>query len=63
MTAEALRETIDFFEGRLAEAELAPAIVRNTRALVKKQRTWFKTQLPPHRTLPAAEAAVADLFA
>lgn len=57
------RETVDFLEGRLAEAELAPAIIRNTRALVKKQRTWFKTQLPPHRTVPAAEAAVADLFA
>jgi tRNA dimethylallyltransferase len=56
------RETIDFLEGRLAGAELAPAIIRNTRALVKKQRTWFKTQLPPHRTVPAAGAAVEDLF-
>lgn len=56
------RETIDFLEGRLAEAELAPAIIRNTRALVKKQRTWFKTQLPPHRTVPAAGAAVNELF-
>jgi processive 1,2-diacylglycerol beta-glucosyltransferase len=25
----------------------------NTRALVKKQRTWFRTQLPPHRVLAA----------
>ena len=56
------RETIDFLEGRLAEAELAPAIVRNTRALVKKQRTWFKTQLPEHRTVDAATADVAALF-
>lgn len=56
------RETIDYLEGRLAEAELAPAIIRNTRALVKKQRTWFKTQLPPHRTVPAAGAAVSELF-
>ncbi len=56
------RETIDFIEGRLAENELAPAIAKNTRALVKKQRTWFKTQLPPHRTVAAAEADVAGLF-
>lgn len=57
------RETIDFIEGRLAEPELAPAIVRNTRGLVKKQRTWFKTQLPPHRTVAAGSAREADLFA
>jgi tRNA dimethylallyltransferase len=56
------RETIDFIEGRLPESELAPAIVRNTRALVKKQRTWFKTQLPPHPTLDAASARESDLF-
>lgn len=57
------RETIDFLEGRLAERELAPAIVKNTRALVKKQRTWFKTQLPPHRTVEAGSAGVGSLFA
>ncbi|MBA3848877.1 MAG: tRNA (adenosine(37)-N6)-dimethylallyltransferase MiaA [Opitutus sp.] len=56
------RETIDFLEGRLSEAELAPAIAQNTRALVKKQRTWFKTQLPGHRRVDAARAAVAELF-
>jgi tRNA dimethylallyltransferase len=56
------RETIDFIEGRLAEADLAPAIVRNTRGLVKKQRTWFKTQLPPHPTRDAASARESELF-
>jgi tRNA dimethylallyltransferase len=56
------RETVDFIEGRLIEPELAAAIARNTRALVKKQRTWFKTQLPPHRQVPAATAQVGDLF-
>jgi len=56
------RETIDFLNGRLGEAELAPAIVRNTRGLVKKQRTWFKTQLPPHRSVEAGSAREADLF-
>ena len=56
------RETVDFIEGRLMEPELAGAIAKNTRALVKKQRTWFKTQLPAHRQVPAATAQVGDLF-
>ena len=56
------RETIDFLEGRLAEHELAPAIVKNTRVLVKKQRTWFKTQLPPHQPMDAASANLDWLF-
>ena len=57
------RETIDFIQGRLTEPELASAIARNTRALVKKQRTWFKTQLPAHRTVDAASVRSDDLFA
>lgn len=56
------RETMDFIEGRLAEPDLLLAIVKNTRALVKKQRTWFKTQLPEHRRVDAGKARVADLF-
>ncbi len=42
------RETIEMIEGRLPEKELAAEIAKNTRALVKKQRTWFRTQLPAH---------------
>ena len=49
-------------EGRRPEAELADAIIRNTRALVKKQRTWFRTQLPAHLPVPAATAEAAALF-
>lgn len=56
------RETVDYLEGRLPEAELGATIVRHTRALVKKQRTWFKTQLPAHRQLAAATANEAELF-
>jgi tRNA dimethylallyltransferase len=56
------RETVDCLAGRLAESELATTIARNTRALVKKQRTWFKTQLPEHRTVAAATARPQDLF-
>jgi tRNA dimethylallyltransferase len=56
------RETIDFLEGRLTRAELPEAIARNTRGLVKKQRTWFRTQLPEHKVLPAARGYQAGLF-
>jgi tRNA dimethylallyltransferase len=56
------RETLAMLDGHLPAAELPAAIVKNTRALVKKQRTWFRTQLPPHRVADAAKAVVADLF-
>jgi tRNA dimethylallyltransferase len=56
------RETIDCLEGRLPEAGLAATIAQNTRALVKKQRTWFKTQLPVHPQIEAASATVDGLF-
>jgi len=48
------REVIALLDGRLAAAELEAEIVRNTRALVKKQRTWFRTQLPPHEPTPVS---------
>ena len=49
------RETIEVILGRAPADGLAAAIARDTRALVKKQRTWFRTQLPPHRVLDAAQ--------
>ena len=39
------RETIAFLKGTITEPELLPMIIQNTNALVKKQRTWFRTQL------------------
>ncbi|MFM9090923.1 MAG: tRNA (adenosine(37)-N6)-dimethylallyltransferase MiaA [Verrucomicrobiota bacterium] len=57
------REVLDCLDGRLPPAELAAAIARDTRALGKKQRTWFRTQLPPHRVVDAAELRdPAELF-
>ncbi|HTZ21380.1 MAG TPA: tRNA (adenosine(37)-N6)-dimethylallyltransferase MiaA [Opitutaceae bacterium] len=56
------RETMAVLEGTLPSEELAAEIVKNTRALVKKQRTWFRTQLPSHRVVAADEAAVETLF-
>lgn len=47
------REVLACLDGRLPEAALAGEIAKNTRALVKKQRTWFRTQLPPHRVIAA----------
>lgn len=56
------RETLAMLDGRLSGSELAAEIVKNTRALVKKQRTWFRTQLPEHRVVAAETATVGDLF-
>jgi tRNA dimethylallyltransferase len=57
------RETIEFLEGRLPRAALAEEIASNTRALVKKQRTWFRTQLPAHKVVPADSELLRELFA
>lgn len=57
------REVVAMLDGGLAEAELPAAIIRNTRALVKKQETWFRTQLPEHRAVAAEGATIEGLFA
>jgi tRNA dimethylallyltransferase len=56
------RETIEMLDGVLAPELLAPSIVKNTQALVKKQRTWFRTQVKAERSLDAAAAKVEELF-
>jgi tRNA dimethylallyltransferase len=56
------REVLARLDGELGEAALAEEIAKNTRALVKKQRTWFRTQLPEHKVVGAAEAATGELF-
>jgi tRNA dimethylallyltransferase len=56
------RETIEVIEGKAPESGLAEAIEKNTRALVKKQRTWFKTQLPSHRQIAANAARLENIF-
>jgi tRNA dimethylallyltransferase len=57
------REVIDFLSGEFPESELAAKITANTRGLVKKQRTWFRTQLPEHRVVDAGSGYRPDLFA
>ena len=56
------RETIACLGGQLQEDELAAAIGKDTRALVRKQLTWFRTQMPPHQVRPAGAGDVGGLF-
>jgi len=39
------RETLAFLDQRLEGDQLVPTIIRNTRRLAKKQRTWLRTQI------------------
>jgi tRNA dimethylallyltransferase len=43
-------------------AALVSEIAQNTWGLVRKQRTWFRNQLPPHRLVSAQAATVEELF-
>ncbi|HTX64848.1 MAG TPA: tRNA (adenosine(37)-N6)-dimethylallyltransferase MiaA [Opitutaceae bacterium] len=56
------RETLAQLDGRLGPDALAAAIAQSTRALVRKQRTWFRTQLPPHPVLDAGHVTPDALF-
>lgn len=52
------RETLALLGGNLAAANLIAEIGKNTWALVRKQRTWFRTQLPEHRVIAAGDLGV-----
>ncbi len=54
------REVLAMLDGALPESQLAAEIVKNTRGLVKKQRTWFRTQLQAHRTVRASALQSGD---
>ena len=54
------REALALLDGKPVAPDLATEIAKNTRALVKKQRTWFRTQLPAHRVIAAAELRSED---
>jgi tRNA dimethylallyltransferase len=45
------REVIAGLRGGSTEEEMASAVIANTRKLVKKQRTWFRHQLPSAKRL------------
>ena len=53
------RETIQWLRlGKTDRTALESAIVRNTLKLVKKQRTWFNTQINPDQTIDLEEQEV-----
>jgi len=59
------RETLTWLDEGGDLASLGAAIVQNTWQLVRKQRTWFRTQLPEHRVVtlsPGGTVDVAGLF-
>jgi tRNA dimethylallyltransferase len=55
------RETIEVIDGSAPMGGLAAAIAKDTRALVRKQRTWFRAQLPAHAVIDP-EALVGAAF-
>jgi tRNA dimethylallyltransferase len=54
------RETIAVIDGAAPLEGLVAAIAKDTRALVKKQRTWFRTQLGPHPVIDPGSQADVD---
>jgi len=60
------RECLAYLDGQLSEEALAPAIAARTRQLARKQRSWFRSQLPPGRRVTLGdegdEPALEDLF-
>jgi tRNA dimethylallyltransferase len=39
------RETLSYLKGEIDREALVQEIIQNTKHLVKKQRTWFRTQI------------------
>jgi len=56
------RESIAVLEGRAPLSGLAEAITRNTLALVKKQRTFFRGMLPEHARVDVEHSAPERFF-
>jgi tRNA dimethylallyltransferase len=59
------RETLAWLDAgsRAPLAELEAQITRRTLQLVKKQRTWFRTQLPEHQVIQLKDRAIPDVTA
>lgn len=55
------REVLAMRDGQLAGDALEATIVSNTRALVRKQRTWFRTQVPGHAVVDAGSLGDSSL--
>lgn len=55
------RETLDYISGSCDRDTLIERIVVNTRQLAKKQRTWFRTQLPNGKRVDLSNAEPVDI--
>ena len=55
MKAIGIKEVLDYFDGKLTLDRTKERIVIATRQLAKRQKTFNKTQLPPHPLLSANE--------
>jgi tRNA dimethylallyltransferase len=51
------REVLDYLDGRLSRNALPELIVTHTQQLMRKQRTWFRKQIPIHREIVVADKA------
>jgi tRNA dimethylallyltransferase len=47
------REVLDYLDGKVALEELTDLIATHTQQLMRKQRAWFRNQIPVHRELTA----------
>ena len=56
------RETLAVIDGELPREKLWEEIVRDTKTLVRKQRAWFRQQLPMLKPIEAGTATAATLF-
>ncbi|NPA29707.1 MAG: tRNA (adenosine(37)-N6)-dimethylallyltransferase MiaA [Epsilonproteobacteria bacterium] len=52
MKAIGIKEVLDYFDGKLTYRAMREAITVHTRQLAKRQRTFNRTQFPPHPLLP-----------
>jgi tRNA dimethylallyltransferase len=55
------RETLAWLDEGGDEAALEQAIAQSTWQLARKQRTWFRTQLPAHRVITLTGANAVDV--
>lgn len=46
------REVLDYLNGSISRDNLAELIYIHTNQLMRKQRTWFRHQIPVHREIP-----------
>ncbi|WP_456452163.1 tRNA (adenosine(37)-N6)-dimethylallyltransferase MiaA [Hydrogenimonas sp.] len=56
MKAIGIAEVLDYFDGKLSYAKMQERIAIHTRQLAKRQRTFNRTQFPPHPQLSPQEA-------